>query len=67
MRGGVHGNTLIIISTCADGDRKPYDVIIELWGEPCVCVCVYVCMCVCVYVCMCVFVLCVYVHMVACM
>ena len=40
--------------TTADGDRKPYDVIIELWGEPPLCVGVWVCGCVGVWVCGCV-------------
>ena len=43
MRGGVHGQHPYHHQyTNADGDQKPYDVIIELWGEPCVSVCVCV-------------------------
>ena len=35
MRGGVHGqHSYHHQHTTADGDRKPYDVIIKLWGEP---------------------------------
>jgi hypothetical protein len=35
MRGGVHGqHPYHQQHTTADGDRKSYDDIIELWGEP---------------------------------
>jgi hypothetical protein len=35
MRGGVHGqHPYHHQHNIVDGDRKPYDDIIEVWGEP---------------------------------